>query len=72
MTNEIRNELLQILSIAKENKELKNNRQLDWLLESFERDINRKIEEIESEECQLKHNLEVLEYVRAELKKESD
>lgn len=72
MVNETRNQLLQLLSIAKENKEIKDGYKLDWLLESFERDINNQLKDIKYKEQQLKDNLELLDYVRTELEKESD
>ena len=70
MNNETRNELLQLLSLTQEIK--KEDGDIDfkvnWLLESFERQIDREIEEAERVIAQAKENKELLEYVKKEIK----
>lgn len=70
MNNETRNELLQLLSLTQDIK--KEDGDIDfkvnWLLESFERQINREIEEAERVIAQAKENKELLEYVKKEIK----
>lgn len=67
--NEIRNELLNIYNYAKADDKDKDLR-LDMLLERFEIDIKRQLEDLHNKEQELKSNLETLEYVRNELRKE--
>lgn len=69
MINEIRNELLLILDLEKENEQEDKDFKIDWLLERFESDIKRQLEDTISKENELKSNLELLEYVRGEIKK---
>jgi vacuolar-type H+-ATPase subunit E/Vma4 len=69
MINEIRNELLLILDLEKENEQEDKDFKIDWLLERFESDIKRQLEDTISKENELKNNLELLEYVRGEIKK---
>lgn len=70
MNNETRNELLQLLSLTEEIK--KEDKDIDfkvnWLLESFERQINNEIKEAERVIAQAKENKELLEYVKKEIK----
>ena len=61
---EIRNELLGILSLMKYDKE---QWRLEMLLERFEIDIKKQLEDIEYKQKELKDNLETLEYVKKEL-----
>lgn len=64
--NEIRNELLTLLNLTKtDDKKLYT----ELLLERFEIDIKRQLEDIQYKEEQLKDNLETLKYVREELNK---
>lgn len=72
MMNEIRNELLMILQMEKQTDSEERKLRLEWLLERFENDIKDQLKEIEYKKEQLDNNLEVLEYVRNELKKESE
>ncbi len=67
MNNEIRNELLGLLSYVKSKDEDKDI-QLDILLDRFEIDIKRKLEDLEYEKRELKDNLRTLEYVKEQLK----
>lgn len=64
--NEIRNELLTILNLTKNDED---DRQFytKLLLERFEYDIKRQLEDIKSKEKELISNLETLNYVRKEL-----
>ena len=63
--NEIRNELLLLLSYATkdENKEF----YLREILERFQYDIERQLEDLSYKEKELKQNLELVNYVRKEL-----
>lgn len=64
MPNEMRNELLGILSLMKsEDKEFK----LEMLLDRFEYDLDDQLKELKRKEAELKENLELLEFVRKEL-----
>lgn len=64
MPNEMRNELLGILSLMKsEDKEFKAS----MLLERFEYDIKDQQKELERKHKELEDNLKLLEYVRKEL-----
>ena len=68
---EIRNELLRILHLMKsEDKDF----ELELLLERFEIDIKRQLEDLQNKEKELNDNLQTLEFVRNELlnKKESE
>ena len=67
--NEIRNELLTILSLIK-NGEKDKNYNLNYLLERFEYDIKGQLEETKRKEKELQSNLQTLEFVRKELSKE--
>lgn len=67
--NEIRNELLTILNMEK-NGEDDRKFYVDLLLERFEFDIKRQLEDLQNKEQELKGNLETLECVRSELRKE--
>lgn len=69
MTNEIRNELLMILQMEKQTDSKERKLRLKWLLERFEYDIKDQLKEVEYKKQQLEDNLEVLEYIRNELKK---
>ena len=66
--NEIRNELLLILQTAKETNGHDKQLRLEWLLERFECDIKKQLEDIQYKENELKSNLETLNYVREQLK----
>ena len=66
MNNEIRNELLGILSLMKnEDKDFR----VSMLLERFEIDIKRQLEDLEHKKKQLEDNLQLLDYVRKEIEK---
>lgn len=69
--NEIRNELLTILSLIK-NGEKDKNYNLNYLLERFEYDIKGQLEETKRKEKELQSNLQTLEFVRKELSKEEE
>lgn len=64
MKNQIRNELLIILSLSKKQDELSKSIEMDNLLEQFEYDIKNQLEELKRKEKELNENLELLEYVR--------
>ncbi len=64
--NEIRNELLTILSLIK-NGEKDKNYNLNYLLERFEYDIKDQLEETQRKEQELLDNLVTLQYVKKEL-----
>lgn len=68
--NEIRNELLLILQTAQETNEHDKRLRLEWLLERFECDIKKQLEDIQYKEKELTSNLETLNYVREQLKKD--
>lgn len=65
MNSEIRNELLNLLHYVtmKENNEI----YLDFLLERFEIDIKRQLEDLEYQKKQLLDNLETLKYVKEKI-----
>lgn len=64
MPNEMRNELLGILSLMKsEDKNFK----VAMLLERFEYDIQDQLKELKRKENELNENLKLLEHVRQEL-----
>jgi hypothetical protein len=69
MNNEIRNELLMLLQMEKQTDKKERKLRLEWLLERFEYDIKDKLKELYYQKQQLDNNLEVLEYVKEELKK---
>lgn len=63
---EIRNELLGILSLMKnEDKDFR----VSMLLERFEIDIKRQLEDLEHQKRTLEDNLKTLDYVRKEIEK---
>lgn len=64
MKNQIRNELLIILSLSKKQDELSKSIEMDNLLEQFEYDIKDQLEALKRKEKELNENLELLEYVR--------
>lgn len=64
--NEIRNELLTLLNLTKTNDK---KFYTELLLERFEIDIKRQLEDIEYKQKALQENLETLNYVREELNK---
>ena len=61
--NEIRNELLNLLSYVK----YQDTWRLEQLLERFEIDIKEQLKDIEYKKQELEDNLKTLEYVRKEL-----
>ena len=65
MSNGIRNELLQLLSLVKDedNKDF----QLSMLLERFENDIKSQLSEVNFKKEQLEDNLKTLNYVKEQL-----
>jgi len=67
MNNEIRNELLLILELynakTNEDKDFKTT----WLLERFEEDIKRQLEDIEYKQKELKNNLELVDFIKKQL-----
>lgn len=71
MINETRNELLSILSLYLETKKEDGNIdfRIDMLLERFEYQIKDEIKEAERIMAQAKESLEVLDYVKKEIKK---
>ena len=64
--NEIRNELLTLLTLTKTNDK---KFYTELLLERFEIDIKRQLEDIEYKQKELRENLGTLYYVREELNK---
>lgn len=71
MINETKNELLSILHYVKGAEEYKQFH-LDRILENFEYDIKGKLKDLESEKRQLLENLELLDYVKKEIERESE
>lgn len=67
MTNEMRNELLMILSIENQKNEEDRKKRVEWLLERFEYDINNQLKELDYKRQELESNMETLEYVKKEL-----
>lgn len=65
--NEMRNELLMIMQIEKEENAKDKKLRVKWLLERFEDDIKTQLKDIEYKKEQLESNLETLEYIRKEL-----
>jgi len=65
--NEIRNELLILLQLAKATDEKDKKFQLEWLLERFENDIKRQLDDLKYKTNELERNLETLNYVKQEL-----
>lgn len=70
MISETRNELLSILYMVKGNNKDAIKRNLDALLESFERDMKNKLEDLDREKTRINNDLELLEYVKENLKGE--
>lgn len=68
MNNEIRNQLLLILSLETGNKE-NHKMNLEWLLDRYQYDIEDKLKDLEYKKKELEDNLELLKYVREEIKK---
>ena len=66
--NEIRNELLTILSLIK-NGEKDKEYNINYLLERFEYDIKGQLDETKRKEKELQENLQTLEFVKKELSK---
>lgn len=64
--NEIRNELLTILNMQK-NGEDNRKFYLELLLERFQFDIEKQLEDIKYKQQELESNLETLKYIRKEL-----
>lgn len=68
MFNERRNQLLETMYMY---KSMKNNDNIEFnlkcLLESFERDIDKQLKELEYQKSELENNKEVLAFVRKEL-----
>lgn len=67
MTNEIRNELLTIMYMAKEGVKKENETRLDYLLERFEYDLERQLKDKQNEIIEIQNNIDLLAYVRKEL-----
>lgn len=67
--NEIRNELLLLLDVGKAKDENDRDFKIEWLLDKFESDIRRQLEDIRYKEKELEGNLKTLDYVRNELLK---
>lgn len=65
--NEIRNELLLLLNMEKETKEEDKKFKLEWLLERFQYDIEKQLQDIEYKKQELENNLKTLEFVKKEL-----
>ena len=68
MNNEIRNELLSIMYYVigkEENKEYN----LRTIFDSYERDIERQLKDLEYKKRELENNLDLLHYVKEEIKK---
>lgn len=70
MISETRNELLSILYMVKGNDKDAIKRNLDALLESFERDMKNKLEDLDRERTRINNDLELLEYVKKNIKEE--
>ena len=70
MISETRNELLSILYMVKGNDKDAIKRNLDALLESFERDMKNKLEDLDREKTRINNDLELLEYVKENIKEE--
>jgi hypothetical protein len=70
MISETRNELLSILYMVKGNNKDAIKRNLDALLESFERDMKNKLEDLDRERIIINDDLELLEYVKENIKEE--
>lgn len=70
--NEIRNELLLLLDVGKAKDENDRDFKIEWLLDKFESDIRRQLEDIRYKEKELEGNLKTLDYVRNELLKKED
>lgn len=68
MISETRNELLSILYMVKGNNKDAIKRNLDALLESFERDMKNKLEDLDREKARINNDLELLEYVKENIK----
>lgn len=68
MFNERRNQLLETMYMY---KSMKNNDNIEFnlkcLLESFERDIDKQLKDLEYQKNELESNKEVLAFVRKEL-----
>lgn len=68
MCNERRNQLLETMYMY---KSMKNNDNVEFnlkcLLESFERDIDKQLKDLEYQKNELESNKEVLAFVRKEL-----
>lgn len=64
--NEIRNELLGILSYFRSGDQF----DLERVLERFEYDIKDQLKEIENKKQELENNLKTLEYVKEKMKEE--
>lgn len=71
MISERRNQLLSILYMVKQDKEEDKKRNLDNLLDSIERDIYNQLTDINYKKQRLEDDLETLEYVRKECKKDA-
>ena len=65
MIDNVRNELLLIMSYAKNEEE--KDYYIKEILQQFEYDIKDKLKDVEREKAKLEYELEVLEYVRKEL-----
>jgi len=70
MISETRNELLSILYMVKGNNKDAIKRNLDALLESFERNMKNKLEDLDREKIIINDDLELLEYVKEKIKEE--
>lgn len=70
MISEKRNELLAILYLVNSTDKDAKKRNLDILLESFERDINKQLKELNSKREELEDNYLLLEYVKEKIRKE--
>ena len=65
--NEIRNELLTIMHLGLIKDKDDQRYQMEYLLERFEIDIKRQLEDIEYKKKELENNLETLKYVKEKL-----
>ena len=70
MISEKRNELLAILYLVNSTDKDAKKRNLNILLESFERDMENDIKELDREKQKILNDLELLEYVKETIREE--
>lgn len=72
MVDKTRNELLIILSLSKKSDDLSKKIEIDNLLEQFEYDLKDRLADLIREQTKINDNLELLKYVKENIKEKNN